>query len=83
MPVYSIAEAKDQFSKLVDQVIAGEDVTITRHGKAVAELRAKTAAEGRWPSPELIERIAARAKLRSPLWDTSENVVRELRDEKW
>ena len=39
MPTYSIAQAKDQLSKLVDEVLDGKEVTITRHGRPVAELR--------------------------------------------
>ena len=39
MPTYSIAQAKDQLSKLVDEVLNGQQVTITRHGKPVVELR--------------------------------------------
>lgn len=36
--VYSSAEAKAQFSALIDRVIAGETIIITRHGKPVARL---------------------------------------------
>jgi prevent-host-death family protein len=62
MSVYTIAQAKDQLSKLVNEAIAGEDVTIARHGKPVVELRpARPAAVGRH-SPELIDKVAARAK---------------------
>jgi len=39
MSTYSIAEAKDQLSQLIDEVLAGKDVTITRHGKPVVEMR--------------------------------------------
>jgi prevent-host-death family protein len=34
----SIAEAKSQFSALIDRAEAGEEVTITRHGKPVAKV---------------------------------------------
>jgi prevent-host-death family protein len=36
---YSIAQAKDQLSRLVDEAVQGNQVTITRHGKPVVELR--------------------------------------------
>ena len=36
--VYSVHEAKTQFSKLLDLVREGEEVVITRHGKTVAKL---------------------------------------------
>ena len=35
----SIYDAKTQLSSLVDKVIAGDEVVITRRGKPVAELR--------------------------------------------
>jgi prevent-host-death family protein len=35
----SIYDAKTQLSALVDRAIAGDEVIITRRGKAVAELR--------------------------------------------
>jgi prevent-host-death family protein len=34
----SIAEAKSQFSSVIDRAAAGEEVTITRHGKPVAKV---------------------------------------------
>jgi len=34
----SIAEAKSRFSALVDRAAAGEETTITRHGKPVARI---------------------------------------------
>jgi prevent-host-death family protein len=34
----SIAEAKSQFSSLVDRAVAGEETIITRHGKPVAKV---------------------------------------------
>jgi prevent-host-death family protein len=44
MSIYSIAQAKDQLSKLVDEALNGQQVTITRHGKPVVELRPATPA---------------------------------------
>lgn len=37
---YNIYEAKTQFSKLIEAVEAGEDVTICRRGKPIAKLTA-------------------------------------------
>jgi prevent-host-death family protein len=34
----AIAEVKNTLSKLVDRVISGEEIVITRHGEAVARL---------------------------------------------
>ena len=38
MSSYNVHEAKTQFSKLLDQVLQGEEVLITRNGVPVAEL---------------------------------------------
>jgi antitoxin (DNA-binding transcriptional repressor) of toxin-antitoxin stability system len=81
MATYSIAQAKDQLSKLVDEALAGEIVTITRYGKAVAELRPTTVGDaGRW-SCELIDEIAARAKLLPSLGESGADIVRRMRDD--
>jgi len=39
MSIYSVADAKSGLPKLIDRVLEGEEVVISRHGKAVAELR--------------------------------------------
>ncbi len=39
MSSYSVADAKNSFSSLIDSAIAGDEVIITRHGKPVVELR--------------------------------------------
>src|SRR5436853_87913 len=38
METVSLAEAKAQLSKLIDKVESGEEVVITRHGRAVARV---------------------------------------------
>jgi antitoxin (DNA-binding transcriptional repressor) of toxin-antitoxin stability system len=50
MANYSIAEAKDILPALVDKALAREDVTLTRGGEAVVELRQlpASAAAFRW-----------------------------------
>ncbi len=47
MPSYTIATAKEHLSRLIDEALAGEPVTITRDGRPVAELRASEAPEAR------------------------------------
>ncbi|HEY1427954.1 MAG TPA: type II toxin-antitoxin system prevent-host-death family antitoxin [Candidatus Tumulicola sp.] len=37
--IINLAEAKSKFSEVIDGVVAGESVTITRNGKPVAEIR--------------------------------------------
>jgi prevent-host-death family protein len=39
MSTYSIAEAKNRFSKLIDRALRGEPVVITRRGEPVVELK--------------------------------------------
>ena len=39
MSAYSVADAKAGLPRLIDKVMAGEEVIITRRGKPVAELR--------------------------------------------
>ena len=39
MSKHSVADAKNNLPELIDRALAGEDVTITRHGRPVAELR--------------------------------------------
>ena len=53
--VYTVYEAKAKFSELVRRVRQGERVTITYHGKPVAELGPIPPREGR---PGLDERLA-------------------------
>ena len=38
MTHYSVAEAKNNLPKLLDRMLAGEDVVITRRGKPIARL---------------------------------------------
>ena len=46
----SIAEAKNGLPKLIDRVLGGEQVVITRHGHRVAELRPAAGAPKGAPS---------------------------------
>lgn len=39
MSEYSVAEAKAKLSQLIARAEKGEDVTITRHGKPVVEIK--------------------------------------------
>lgn len=48
MATYGVAEAKNNFTHLLDRVQEGESITITKHGKPIAELRA-----ARTSSPKL------------------------------
>jgi len=75
MSTISVAEAKARLSELLDRVEAGEEVVITRRGKAIARLCSVVSAR---------EPLVSLAELRSSLpkvTKRSADVVRELRDE--
>ena len=83
MPSYSIAEAKDQLSRLVREANDGESVAITRHGKVVAHIRPAEQSARRQPSHELIAQIVERAKTRGGTDENSVDVIRRMRDGEW
>lgn len=53
----SIAEAKSQFSSVIDRAAAGEEVTITRHGKPVAKVVAVRSDRDRAKARDAIEQM--------------------------
>jgi prevent-host-death family protein len=80
MSVYSVAEAKNQLSKLIDRALKGEDVVIARRGAPVVELkpvrpppRPITEAEIEWLRARLVGRIPAKTD--------AGTLIREMRDE--
>ena len=81
MSVYSVAKAKDNLSKLIDEALAGEDVVITRHGQVVAYLRSAKERPIRQPSHDLVAKIMARAKRRPSIEEPAVGIVRRMRDE--
>ncbi len=80
MPVYSIAKAKDNLSKLVDEAVAGEEVAITRHGKVVAYVHPAVERPIRQPPHELVAEIMARARKRPRLEEPGVDIIRRMRD---
>ena len=84
MASYGVAEAKNNFTHLLERVEAGESITITRHGKPVAELTASTAV---LPKPSLEDRrallnaFAARRDAQTPLGISAVDLIRQMRDE--
>jgi prevent-host-death family protein len=81
MASYSIAEAKDQLSKLVREAAEGEEVAITRHGKVVAYLRPAVEPPVRQPPHDLVAQIMARARTRPRLEEPAVDIVRRMRDD--
>ena len=82
MPSYPIAKAKEQLSRLVDEALKGETVTITRHGKPVAELRpsAPVDAPKRMTKADL-EWLRKRRDALPPLGENAVDIIRRMRDE--
>lgn len=84
MASYGVAEAKNNFTHLLDRVQEGESITITRHGKPIAELRATakpptprlTPAEKQAWYDEFVKRREARAMSSIDAVD----LVRAMRD---
>lgn len=76
MRTVSVAEAKSHLSELLNQIEAGEEVMITRHGKAVARVVAVQTA--RQPVP--LEHLAA-LRQQIPSWNgSSAEALKQLRD---
>ena len=78
MSSYSVAYAKTQLSKLIDEALAGESVVITRHGKPVVELRPSAPAR---PTRRVdLEWLRKRRDALPPLGENAVNILRRMRD---
>ena len=79
MATYGVAEAKNNFTHLLERVQAGEKITITRHGKPIAELSPtpKLTTDERWA---LMDALNERRKQRPPLGMLAADLVRSMRD---
>ncbi len=78
MLMVNLAQAKARLSELLDKVEAGEEVLITRRGKAVAHLSAVAGPKKPLPLGELAAFRATMPQLRRPAVD----LLREVRDER-
>ena len=78
MVTVNLAHAKAHLSKLLDEVEAGQEVVITRRGKAVAHLSAAIRPRKPLPLRELAGFRAAMPRLRRPAVE----LLREVRDER-
>lgn len=80
MATYTLAQAKDQLSKLVDEAMTGAPVTITRHGKPAVHLMAAQPAPRPMTQADLDDLAAFRATI--PYVDIdSGKFIRAMRDE--
>lgn len=75
MSTVTLAEAKTHLSHLLDQVEAGEEVIITRRGRAIARI---TPVE----KPKQPVKSLAEFRSRMPRWrKSSAELLRDMRDE--
>jgi prevent-host-death family protein len=80
MSTYSVADAKNQLSELIDRALKGEGVVITRHGRPMVELKpidepphAVSAADLDW--------LATHRVGRAPVSEDAGSLVERMRDE--
>ena len=78
MLTVNLAQAKARLSELLDEVEAGQEVVITRRGKAVARLAAAVRPRKALQLRDLSEFRAAMPPLRRP----AAELLREVRDER-
>jgi prevent-host-death family protein len=71
MQTFTLAEAKAQLSRLIAMVEAGEDITITKRGRAVARLV---------PSSPARQQLPSLAELRSRLPEQTQTAGEFIRD---
>ena len=77
MDTVNLAQAKARLSELLDKVEAGQEVVITRRGKAVAHVSPAVAPRKPLPLADLAGFRAAMPTLRRP----AAELLREARDE--
>ena len=73
---YSVAEAKSGLSELLDRVEAGEEILITRRGRAIAKVESAEVARKKLPLPSLRALRATQPKAKIPI----AVLIRRLRD---
>jgi len=77
METVSLAEAKAHLSQLIDKVESGEEIVITRHGRAVA----RVAPVQQPKKPIDFEGLAETRKKLPPWKGSSAKLLRKMRDE--
>jgi prevent-host-death family protein len=77
MVTVNLVQAKAHLSELLDKVEAGEEVTITRHGRTVAYIRRASHPK----QPLALDDLAAFRATMPLLREPSAKLLREARDE--
>jgi prevent-host-death family protein len=83
MSTFSVAEAKNNLSKLIDLALKGEKVTITRHGMPVVELRPARKTPQAVSVEALAQLRAARERIGAALGEDAGVFISRMRDEDW
>ncbi len=92
MSTHSVAEAKNQLSKLIDRALEGEGAVITRRGEPVVELKPLRPAPRAIPAVPAtprriteadIEWLRARRSRLPPSKVDAATLIRQMRDEEW
>ncbi|HEV8680470.1 MAG TPA: type II toxin-antitoxin system Phd/YefM family antitoxin [Stellaceae bacterium] len=85
MSTHSVAEARNQLSKLIDRALKGEGIVITRRGQPVAELRPvfPVAATPRRVADADLEWLRARRVGRKMAKTDAGTLLSQMRDEEW
>jgi antitoxin (DNA-binding transcriptional repressor) of toxin-antitoxin stability system len=88
MPKFSVAEAKNNLSKLIDLALKGERVTITRHGRIVVEVRPPKddpqTDEKKLTAQDWIVRLREmRARHGATFGEDAGTFISRMRDEEW
>ena len=83
MTDYSVTEAKNRLPELIDRALAGEDVTITRHGHQLVEITPKKLVARRPVTKADIDWLVAHRVPRKPGGPNAGELVRQMRDEEW
>jgi antitoxin (DNA-binding transcriptional repressor) of toxin-antitoxin stability system len=81
MPTYSVAEAKNNLSDLIDRAVKGEAVVITRHGKPVVEFKAVPAPVGPVSDLDLQWLAANRLQPKNRPTEDAGALLSQIRDE--
>jgi prevent-host-death family protein len=81
MSTHSVAEAKNQLSRLIDRALQGEPVVITRHGHPVVEIKAVKPPKRLMTSADLARIEANRVKLKGDVDPVA--LLIQMRDEDW
>jgi len=82
MTTYSVADAKNRLSKLIDSALRGEGVVVTSHGTPVVEIRAIRPAPRAITEADIEWLRSRRVGTTMPSEDAGAFISR-MRDEDW